>query len=200
MDQRRFLNFINFSERLKNNTRHSWTSNGRHESVAEHSWRLMLMAYLVRDEYPDADIQKVMLMCLFHDIGEAVTGDIPAFEKDHSEEDQEAKAVQMIVDGLPEPYDSELEALFAEMDAMETLEAKIFKALDKMEAIVQHNQADLATWQPNEYAYNLIYGEEEVQFSPWMIGFKQLLMEDARAKVESGKAAGMSDRSAEIAD
>ena len=44
MDSRAFLDFLKVAERLKCNTRHSYTSSGRHESVAEHSWRLTMMA------------------------------------------------------------------------------------------------------------------------------------------------------------
>ena len=79
MDSRAFLDFLKVAEKLKCNTRHSYTSSGRCESVAEHSWRLAVMAYFVRDEFPEADIDKVIQMCIFHDMGEAITGDIPAF-------------------------------------------------------------------------------------------------------------------------
>lgn len=89
MDIRAYLNFLAVAEKLKCNTRHSWTSTGRHESVAEHSWRLALMAYLVRDEFPELDMDRVIQMCLFHDMGEAVTGDIPAFEKSQADEETE---------------------------------------------------------------------------------------------------------------
>ena len=37
MDARTLLDFLKLAERLKCNTRHSYTSSGRHESVAEHS-------------------------------------------------------------------------------------------------------------------------------------------------------------------
>ncbi|MDE6699988.1 MAG: HD domain-containing protein, partial [Acetatifactor sp.] len=73
MDIRSYLDFLKLAERLKCNTRHSYTSSGRRESVAEHSWRLAMMAYLVRDEFPQLDIERVIQMCLFHDMGEAVT-------------------------------------------------------------------------------------------------------------------------------
>ncbi len=81
MNIKSLLETLHIAERLKNNTRHSWTSKGRHESVAEHSWRLAFMAALIGDEFPEADINKVIKMCLFHDIGEAFTGDIPSFLK-----------------------------------------------------------------------------------------------------------------------
>ena len=77
MDSRAFLDFLKVAEKLKCNTRHSYTSSGRHESVAEHSWRLAVMAYFVRDEFPEADMNKVIKMCLIHDLGECFTGDIP---------------------------------------------------------------------------------------------------------------------------
>ena len=81
MEAGKFLDLMHLAENLKNNTRHSWTSTGRRESVAEHSWRLTVMAYFVKDEFPEADIDRVIRMCMFHDMGEAFTGDIPAFEK-----------------------------------------------------------------------------------------------------------------------
>ena len=110
MEDRTLLDFLAQAEKLKCNTRHSWTSSDRHESVAEHSWRLVLMAYLMKDEFPDTDIAKVMLMCAVHDLGEAVTGDIPAFEKTKADEKVEEKAVAGLFDTLPEPYHAELDA------------------------------------------------------------------------------------------
>ena len=81
MNAEKLLEILHVAERLKDTPRHCYTSGGRRESVAEHSWRIALMAYLVRDEFPDADMDKVILMCLIHDLGEAFTGDIPTFLK-----------------------------------------------------------------------------------------------------------------------
>ena len=103
MDSRAFLDFLKVAERLKCNTRHSYTSSGRHESVAEHSWRLTMMAYFMQDEFPDADIDKVIKMCMFHDMGEAITGDIPAFEKTSADSDHENHVMDELLDTLPEP-------------------------------------------------------------------------------------------------
>lgn len=108
MEQREFLNFLAVAEKLKCNTRHSWTSSGRHESVAEHSWRLAVMAWLLKDEFPEADISKVIRMCLFHDMGEAVTGDIPAFVKTRADEATEDAAVDGLLDMLPGKQKEEL--------------------------------------------------------------------------------------------
>jgi putative hydrolase of HD superfamily len=92
LDAEGFLAFMHFLEMLKNTTRHSWTSENRHESVAEHSWRLAVMALLLKPYYPDLDFDRVPTMALLHDPGEARNGDIPDFNKtenDAAEEDRE---------------------------------------------------------------------------------------------------------------
>ena len=81
MEPRKLLEIMSVAERLKDAARHCDTSGGRRESVAEHSWRTALMAYFVSDEFPGADLEKLLKMCLIHDLGEAFTGDIPTFEK-----------------------------------------------------------------------------------------------------------------------
>ena len=92
---------LHLAERLKNTTRHCYTSSGRHESVAEHSWRLALMAYWISDEFPDMDMDKVIRMCLIHDLGEAFTGDIPVFLKKKTDESHEEDLLLDWVSSLP---------------------------------------------------------------------------------------------------
>lgn len=193
MEIRTFLDFLDLAEKLKCNTRHSWTSSGRHESVAEHSWRLALMAYLLRDEFPEADISKVIVMGLVHDLGEAVTGDIPAFVKTKQDEDVEAGAVEGLLSGLPHPCREELGALFAEMEERSTVEAKLYKALDKLEALIQHNEADLSTWLPLEYDLQMTYGTEECEFSEYMRRLRDTVREDSRRKAGMTEAGDVPD-------
>lgn len=187
MNIKKLIEFMSIAEKLKNNTRHSWTSSNRHESVAEHSWRLSLMAYLVKDEFPDVDINKVILMCICHDLGEAITGDIPSFNKTKSDEIVENREVHQLIDDLPEPYKKELSMLFLEMNSQKTIESKIYKALDKMETLIQHNEADISTWIPLEYELNLTYGEKEVEFSKYMKELKQTINEDTINKIQCSK-------------
>lgn len=155
MEPRELINFMAIAERLKCNTRHSWTSTYRHESVAEHSWRLTLLAYFVQDEFPEADMNKVIQMCILHDLGEAITGDIPAFYKTQKDEEVEDRKIEELFQTLPPFYQDKLLPLFREMGELATLEAKIYKALDKMEAIFQHNEADISTWDSFGIYYQL---------------------------------------------
>lgn len=187
MDPKEFIRIMDTVEPLKCNTRHSWTSSGRRESVAEHSWRLTLMAFFARDAFPEADMEKVMRMCLVHDIGEAFTGDIPSFEKTETDEQTERARIDAWVAGLPAPYREELAALYAEMDAQETQEARIYKALDNLEAVLQHNEADLSTWLPLEYTLQLTYGSDRVKFSPWLTALKAQLNQDTQDKIAAAE-------------
>ena len=183
MKPRELIDFLNIIEKLKCNTRHSWTSSGRQESVAEHSWRLAVVAMLCRDEYPDLDINKVIKMCLIHDFGEAVTGDIPAFNKTTAHEAVEDLAVTKLLSQLPPCYREEMTALFEEMNALQTPEAKLFKSLDNMEAVISHNEAPLSTWIPREFELNLTYGEQNFTWSPWT----QEINQDSREKIARGE-------------
>ncbi len=184
MEIRTYLNFLNIAEKLKCNTRHSYTSSGRQESVAEHSWRLALMAYLLRDEFPDVNMDKVISMCLFHDMGEAVTGDIPCFEKTERDEKTEDNAVKRLLAELPGPCGQEAERLFAEMGELQTKEGKLYKALDKLEALIQHNEADISTWIPLEYELQMTYGTKECDFSEYLKKLRDVVREDSRDKIK----------------
>ncbi len=187
MQPTELLRILSVAEKLKCNTRHSYTSTGRHESVAEHSWRIALMGMLVADEFPEADMDKVIRMCLIHDLGEAFTGDIPSFEKTDQDEKKEENVLLDWVRTFPEPERSEWEALYAEMNALETTEAKIYKALDKIEAVIQHDEADLSTWLPLEYDLQLEYGKENMEFSEYMKALKAEVDQMTRAKIAVGK-------------
>lgn len=157
---------LHLAERLKDTTRHCRTSKGRPESVAEHSWRLALLAYWLKDDFPEADMDRVIRMCLIHDLGEAFTGDIPSFRKTAEDEAVEEARLRAWVGTLPEPFRAEMDALYREMAERATTEARIFKALDNLEAVIQHNESDLSTWEEQEFSLNLTYGADKAAFSP----------------------------------
>ena len=187
MTPNQLLDILSVAEKLKCNTRHCYTSTGRHESVAEHSWRIALMAMLLTGEFPDADMNKVIRMCLIHDLGEIFTGDVPAFEKTKNDEEKEDAIYAKWVRSFPTEVRNEFEDLLTEMNALETREAKLYKALDKMEAVIQHNEADIATWLPLEYDLQLTYGKEQVEFSPYMKVLKAEIDQWTKEKIDSAK-------------
>lgn len=187
MTPQELLTLLHTAEKLKDTTRHCDTSGGRKESVAEHSWRLTLMAFFLRSEFPHLNMDKVMRMCLVHDLGECFTGDIPSFLKTRDDTAREDALLAQWVSTLPAPYNTELSALYDEMDALETEEAKLYKALDKLEAVIQHNEAPLATWLPRERALNLTYGEENVAFSPYLTALRAAIRQETEEKIAKGE-------------
>lgn len=183
MEARKLLDALLIAERLKDTTRHCYTAKGRHESVAEHTWMMSLMAFFVKDEFPEADMDKVLRMCIIHDLGEAFTGDIPTFEKTQANEDEEENLLYRWVKSLPETQSGEMLALYEEMSERKTLEAKIYKALDGLEAVIQHNISDLSTWIPSEYDFNLTYADDKVAFSDYFKGLREEIRKDTLKKL-----------------
>ncbi len=187
------LQILHTVERLKDVTRHAYTSRGRHESVAEHSWRMSLMAMLLRHEFPEVDMDKVICMSLIHDLGEVFTGDIPTFLKTDADTKKEDDLLARWVATLPAPYAEEMAALYAEMNALQTAEAKLYKALDKLEAVIQHNESDIATWEPHEYQLNLTYATDTVAFSDYMVSLRAAIREETEAKIANEGAVNKAD-------
>ena len=187
MKPEKLIEVLSVAERLKDAVRHCYTSGGRRESVAEHSWRLALTALFLRDEFPALDMDRVIRMCLIHDLGECFTGDIPSFLKSGGDEERERSALETWVASLPAPYSVELKTLYAEMDALETDEARLYKALDKLEAVIQHNESDIATWLPREYELNLTYADESVAFSDYLKRLREEIRRETRDKIAAAE-------------
>lgn len=187
MDARKLLETLAVASRLKDETRHCYTAGGRHESVAEHSWLASLFAVFLADEFPEADINKVIKMCLIHDLGEAFTGDIPTFDKTEEDERVEERSLADWVNNLPEPYKTEFTALYEEMGARVTIEAKIYKAIDGLEALIQHNASDISTWIPEEYELNKTYAYDKVAFSDYLQKLREEIKKDTLKKISEAE-------------
>ena len=157
------LAFLRDAERLKTTARSGWTSAGERESVAEHTWRLCLMALLLAPEYPRVDFARLVKICLVHDLGEAIGGDVPAPEQarraaagEAGKADAERRDLLQLVAPLPGARRAEIVALWDEYEAGGSAEARLAKALDKLETILQHVQGQNP---PGfDYRFNLGYG------------------------------------------
>lgn len=185
MKPRQLINIMHMAEKLKDVPRHCYSSNGRRESVAEHCWRASLMAYFLSDEFPEADMDKVIKMILIHDLGEIFTGDIPVFNKTKEDEDYEQELLYQWVRTLPDSYCQEMISLYEEMNEQMTLEAKLFKVVDGLEAVIQHNESSLDTWLDNEYELNLTYADDRVQFSSYLKQLREEIRKDTLYKIEN---------------
>ena len=188
MEAGKLIDTLVMAEKLKDTMRHCYTANGRRESVAEHCWLAALMAYFMRDEFPDVDMDKVIRMILIHDLGECFTGDIPVFNKTEEHENREKELLYNWVKTLPEKLSGEMKMLYEEMEKLETKEARIFKAVDGMEAVLQHNISDISTWLPNEYELNQTYASDKVEFSEYLKEVREELRKDTVKKIEENSS------------
>lgn len=177
------LSFLGKLEKLKCIPRHSWTSRGRQESVAEHSWRLAAIVYLLKDELKGYDIEKMLAMALFHDLSEVKHGDIPGFDKTDADVKNEKKALADISTEYAQLGIGEIINTIEDFDDQLSKEARIVKALDKLEAVIQHNEADIKTWIDREYDLNLSYGFEECQIESILADFRKLVKDKTVRKI-----------------
>ncbi|MGC3530205.1 HD domain-containing protein [Pseudomonas aeruginosa] len=174
------LEFLREAECLKDVLRSAHTSSGRPESTAEHSWRLCLMALAFEDQLAGLDLGKVLRMCVVHDLGEAIHGDIPAVEQAaHPDKGEQERAdLLQLTRHLDAPLRDRLLALWDEYERGESAEALAVKALDKLETLLQHTQGDNPA--DFDYAFNLDYGRRYTDRAPLFKTLRELL--DARTR------------------
>ncbi len=195
-DPRAIIELFAFAEGLKNELRHSHTSAGRHESVAEHCWLLCLMALAVFDEISlPVDRMRVLKMLIVHDLPEVITGDIPVFDKAKIAEQaaaDEAAALRQIAARYH--LGTEIAALCEEFEAQQSNEARLARAIDKAEALMQHNLAPITAWDQNDYDYQteLAHPRNAVfDIDPFIVALKQQIDLDTMTKIDAN---GMLDR------
>jgi putative hydrolase of HD superfamily len=173
--------FLRDAERLKTVTRSAHTSKGQVETVAEHTWRLALMAMLVAPQFPDVDAPRLVRMCLIHDLGEAIGGDVPAPEQarrraagaDEGKSAAERRDLLTLLGPLPQSLRDEITGLWDEYEAAQSPTAKLAKALDKLETILQHTQGRNP---PGfDYRFNLGYGREHTASPPLIATIRAIL-------------------------
>lgn len=203
MEQMRgIMQVLRLAEKLKFEMRHSWLSNGRQESVAEHTWRVGLMAVLIEPYIEEKlDMAKLLKMIMIHDLVEAEAKDVPAFDTLFDTERKEQKqlaeqtAMNNIKAMLKEEPGKELQELWLEFEAKKTFEAKVANALDKLEAQLQHNEASIDTWLEveREMVYLL---KPHTEFHPVLEDLRKMIVTEAKEKLkenDSVQSAGFSE-------
>ena len=188
------LAFLRAAERLKTVTRSGWTSTGKAESVAEHTWRLCLMAMVLYGRAEDIDLARLLKMCVIHDLGEAIGGDVPAPAQvaGSPKAGQERADLLSLVEPLPAAGQREILELWDEYEAASSPEAKLAKGLDKLETILQHTQGR----NPDDfdYAFNLDYGQRYTAADPVLAALRSRLDEvTAQRARDAGAGAGPED-------
>jgi putative hydrolase of HD superfamily len=182
------ITFLQSAERLKETYRSAWTSAGDRESVAEHSWRLCLMALVLADHFPEVDFARLIRMLIIHDLGEALHGDIPAPEQQAVPDKavQERDDLAVLLSPLPAHLQDGIGALWDEYEAAATPEARLAKGLDKLETIMQHNQG--RNPEGFDYRYNLAYGQQFTDADPRLAAIRALLDRETDRRARASDA------------
>jgi putative hydrolase of HD superfamily len=181
--------FLAAAGALKTTLRSGHTASGRRESVADHSWRLALMAAALAPREPGLDVPTVLKLCLIHDLGEVKEGDVPATAQ-ATAPDRKVRERRDFADLLrpaPAALREEWLRLFDDYDGGRTAEARFVKALDKVETLMQHAQG------PNppdfDYAFNLAYGRAATDAVAAVAALRRLADARTRARMDHQEGA-----------
>jgi len=148
------LKFLAFSQKLKSQQRTIKLSGNRHESSADHSWHLAIMAMAVAPHLKKkVDLFKSLKMVLIHDLVEAEIGDTPygdvVLDQDikiekKRKENEEIEKIKKLIGG---ELGNEIHELWYEFEEKKTNEAKFVTALDSLEANHQSIMYDVDYWE-----------------------------------------------------
>lgn len=150
---------------LKKRIREGWivwpVSVERLESVAEHSWGCLMLANLLYPLHPNSDkidIAIVNEMLIWHEIGEAIIGDVPMSDKKRHDAkvEDEHRAWKQLLSQLP--YGDRIYNLLIEFDAHLTPESMFAYAIDKLEAL-KHIKEDADSGNTHSLAWYLVHNE-----------------------------------------
>lgn len=108
---------------------------GSSQSVAEHSHRAAIVGFVIATR-EKADVNKVIKMCLFHDLAESRTNDLSWVNQQYAKTDDLA-ALKDALENLPDEISKEIEDLLEEYEERKTKEAKIAKDADIIELILR---------------------------------------------------------------
>jgi putative hydrolase of HD superfamily len=184
------LDFIRRAERLKDTVRSGHTTAGRSESVAEHTWRLALLIMTFADLLPGIDLLRLLKICILHDLGEAVGGDIPAPMQigTAAKATKERSDFEALLGNLPSHIRTEFLAMWDDYEDVQSHEAEVAKAFDKIETILQHNQG--RNPEGFDYAFNLEYGRRYTDAVPIAAEIRDLVDADTAEHVKRAQNGG----------
>lgn len=155
---------------LKDTLRSGRTAGGRHESVADHSWRLCLMAVVLEEDLDGLDPARLLRLLILHDLGEALRGDVPAPMQTGDKAAGERADLAALLAPLPGAMRARLLAIWDEYDAAATPEARFARGLDKLETVLHHVEG--ANGPDFDYGFNLGYGRDRTDVDPLLAALR----------------------------
>lgn len=151
-DAKTITDFLFYAEKLKTEYRLASKSDGLRESVADHCWSLSLLLMLVAPKLTiELDLLHALKMVIVHDLVEVEAHDVPILDHIVSEdgqrekEEKELAAMESIQEKLGEMGD-DIYTLWREYEAQQTVEARVVKALDRLDGQLQFLNENVTTF------------------------------------------------------
>lgn len=181
------VDFLAIAEKLECEYRLTRMSDGTQQSVAAHSWSMAMMAMVLQPYLHEKfNMQRVLELCLLHDLPEAIAHDVPLHEQTPEIRNQkhlaETTAINSIVGLL---QNQNVADLFAEYEARQTYESRFVKALDILDAAVQHMCAKDLTYvgsYGNGFYWKMFFDDEFAKMFDFEPVLRRLL-DEMRARV-----------------
>ncbi|MBP2636358.1 MAG: phosphohydrolase [Firmicutes bacterium] len=150
----RQIEFIVEMDKMKQIYRKNFVIGGeRHETDAEHSWHLAIMAVLLAEHVDKAqvDVLKVLKMVLIHDVVEIDAGDTYCFDQQAGLDKavRETQAADRLFGLLPDDQAGEFRALWEEFEQKQSPEARLADALDRLQPLLLHYHTQGKSWKLN---------------------------------------------------
>lgn len=158
------LQFICEIDKVKNIFRQTYLTQGdRKENDAEHSWHIALMAVILKEYVPQADVAKVMTMVLIHDLVEIDAGDTYAYDTEgaKTKRARETACAERLFGLLPKEQGIQFRNLWEEFEAYETIDAKYAHLLDNLQPMLLNNATKGISWKEHQVKKSQIYKRNE---------------------------------------
>lgn len=181
----RVLDFLAEIEKLRTVKRKIRHQDGYYENDAEHTWHMAMFVMLLAPEIDQsADLTKMLKMTLVHDLGEIYAGDIITFDVETKQKHKsiEREAIEKLATKLPEDYRQEVINLYDEFEANITLEAKLVKAIDKIQPMLVNLKHAGRSWKEDGISWKKIHDHkiEYMKFSPKLEKVFMDMLEEAK--------------------
>ncbi|MDD4901145.1 MAG: HD domain-containing protein [Patescibacteria group bacterium] len=191
-DLTKIFDFLKLAGNLKKTFRYKMADKKLKESVADHTWRLALMSFIVADELKlEIDIPRAVEIALAHDLAEAITGDIGAlliYNKTVSpkkKQELEEAAMKKLAAKIPKKAAKKIIELWREYNYGSTAEAKYIYALDKLEALTHLSEAGYKTY--NDLDFIPIYADKAVRGFPGLKPALKILKDKLKEEYKKGE-------------
>ncbi|MCH4239191.1 MAG: HD domain-containing protein [Oscillospiraceae bacterium] len=153
MDNERLNQQLAFSmecDKMKSIYRKTLLANrSRHETDAEHSWHIALMAMLLKEYAPaEADCDHTIRLCLVHDLVEIYAGDTFAYDAEGYQDkaERETNAADRLFAILPADQCKGFRAMWDEFEACKTPDAVFANCCDRLQPVLNNMATSGHTW------------------------------------------------------